>query len=164
MQEIPPSSKWQPRLRRGLIALAWIVSLIALCYGVTDWRGRRAWNDYRQDYEARVAPLDLRAYIPKPVPDSENFAATPFVQSWMKTGTNHDTNFVYDQDAFNKADNMVWDPPKDFAHARYEQKFKDLAAYQEAFAVVHTMAQNQWTAFTTKTATLLRALNRHPPC
>src|SRR5213078_2323949 len=33
--------------------------------------------------EARGAQLDYRAFIPKPVPDDQNFAATPFIKSWF---------------------------------------------------------------------------------
>jgi hypothetical protein len=148
MEEKPEPSKWESTttcqylrwlfssriLRRGLIALAWIVSLIALGYGVVDWRGRHAWNEYRQNFEAHVAPLDLQAYIPKPIPDSENFAAAPFVQSWVKTGINYDTNFLFQGDAYSRADQMI-DSPKKKIPGR---TFTDLVAWQEAFAEVQS--------------------------
>jgi hypothetical protein len=124
-------------LRRGLIALAWIVSLIALYYGVADWRGRHAWNEYRQNYEAHVAPLEMQAYIPKPIPDSENFAATPFVQSWFK----QDTNFLFDHDARGQAAIMMAKPTKLPPGRHFEEKFEDLVAWQEAFAAVRSHAE-----------------------
>ena len=134
-------------LRRGLIALAWIVSLIALYYGVADWRGRRAWNEYRQNYEAHVAPLELQAYIPKPVPDSGNFASTPFVQSWMKHGTDYDTNFLFDHDAYRQADKMIDGPPKRPPGQKYEKHFENLVAWQEAFAAVRSHAEKPQDGF-----------------
>ncbi len=132
-------------LRRGLIALAWIVSLIALCYGVIDWRGRHAWNEYRQSYEAHVAPLEMQAYIPKPVPDSGNFAATPFVQSWFK----EDTNFLFDHDARGQAAIMIAKPAKLPPGRHFEEKFEDLVAWQEAFAAVRSHAEKPKDGFRT---------------
>lgn len=34
-------------IRRILIVLAWAVTILGLFYGEEDWRGRRAWNQYR---------------------------------------------------------------------------------------------------------------------
>jgi hypothetical protein len=124
-------------LRRGLIALAWIVSLIALGYGVIDWRGRHAWNEYRQSYEARVAPLELQAFIPKPVPDSQNFAATPFAASWIKQW--RDTNFLFGHDAWSEAADRIRSSGKPHPHRNLE----DLVVWQEAFAAVHSHAAKQ---------------------
>jgi hypothetical protein len=76
---------WQT-VRRTLIAAAWVVTLIALLYGEENWRGRRAWNQYQQKLEAQGAQLDLQAFIPPPVPDDQNFAATPFVTAWFPKG------------------------------------------------------------------------------
>ncbi len=70
-------------LRRGLMVLAWTATLVALFYGEENWRGRRAWNQYRQELEARGEQLDLKAFVPKPIPDEQNFAATPFIKSWF---------------------------------------------------------------------------------
>lgn len=100
----PPSSLWERSslvrffrwlfsarvLRRTVLGVAWIAALIALAYGVENWRGRRAWNQYRTQLEARGAQLDLAALIPAPVPDDRNMAATPFIQSWFDRNTNWD--------------------------------------------------------------------------
>src|SRR5438132_885545 len=79
-------------MRRILIVLAWTITIIALIYGEENWRGRRAWRQYRATLEkAHGAELDFkdqvrlfRHFIPKPVPDEQNFATTPFVQSWFR--------------------------------------------------------------------------------
>src|SRR5256885_8038373 len=64
-------------IRSILIVLAWIATIIALLYGEENWRGRRAWNKYRRELEARGEQLDYKAFIPPAVPDEQNFAATP---------------------------------------------------------------------------------------
>ncbi len=46
-------------IRRVLIVLAWIVTIIGLFIGEENWRGRRAWNQYRQATEARGVSLDF---------------------------------------------------------------------------------------------------------
>src|SRR5688572_23890251 len=70
-------------LRRTLIVFAWTATIIALLYGFENWRGRRAWKKHEQQLLARGEQLDFQAFLPKPVSDDENFAATPFVQSWF---------------------------------------------------------------------------------
>ena len=69
--------------RRVLIALAWTATILALVYGEENWRGRRAWQKFRHELEARGEQLDLKDFIPKPVPAEQNFAATPLVESWI---------------------------------------------------------------------------------
>ena len=51
-------------------------------YGIENWRGRRAWKKHEQQLLARGEQLDFKAFFLKPVPDEQNFAATPFVASW----------------------------------------------------------------------------------
>ena len=71
-------------------AVRWIIcgvlafpTAIALFYAVENFRGARAWNLYRAETQARGAVLDFAAVIPPPIPDSENGAMTPWVQSWF---------------------------------------------------------------------------------
>jgi hypothetical protein len=73
-------------LRRVLIIMAWAATIIALLYGIENWRGRRAWKKHEQQLLARGEQLDFKAFFPKPVPDDQNFAATPFVASWSIKG------------------------------------------------------------------------------
>src|SRR5260370_4403066 len=75
-------------IRRTLIVLAWTATIIALLYGEENWRGRRAWNKYRHELEARGEQLDWGAFIPKPLPDEQNFAATPFIEFLFVNKTN----------------------------------------------------------------------------
>ena len=66
-----------------MILGAWLLTAMVLFYVEENWRGRRAWNRVRENLVARGKPLDLRQITPKPVPDEQNFAATPFVESWF---------------------------------------------------------------------------------
>jgi len=66
-------------LRRVLIGLAWVATVVALFYGEEYWRGRQAWNNCRRELEARGEVLDFMAFIPKRVPDDQNFAMTPLL-------------------------------------------------------------------------------------
>src|SRR5436853_7819365 len=86
-------------LRRILVVLAWTVTIFALFHGEENWRGRRTWNKYRQELEARGEQLDLKALIPKAIPDEQNFAAVPFVQSWLTDRNGKDARW---------SDNYSW--------------------------------------------------------
>ena len=70
--------------RRALISFAVLVTLLGLFYAEENVRGKHAWEKYRREQEARGGQLDWKAFIPKPVPDEQNFAATPLVQSWFE--------------------------------------------------------------------------------
>jgi hypothetical protein len=84
-----PAFGWLRRLfswrtaHRALISLAVLGTLVGLFYAEEDFRGKHAWDAYRRELEARGEQLDFSAFIPKPVPDDQNFAATPVIQSWF---------------------------------------------------------------------------------
>lgn len=67
--------KW---LLRGLTVL---LLLAAVFYAEENWRGKRAWDSYRQQLEAQGEHLDFAYFIPPPVPDEQNFAMAPVVAS-----------------------------------------------------------------------------------
>lgn len=64
-------------LRRLLIGVAAIVTLIALFYTEENLRGKWAWERTQRDLQARGERLDLNAFIPAPVPDAQNLALAP---------------------------------------------------------------------------------------
>jgi len=72
-------------IRRVLIVLAWTVTIIGLWYGEENWRGRHAWNRYREATEARGVSLDYATYIPKSVPDEQNFCRDAIPQDIFST-------------------------------------------------------------------------------
>lgn len=127
-------SSWRI-VRRILIGLAWLVALITLFHGEENWRGRRAWNQCRREIEARGEPLDYRALIPKPIPDEQNFAATPAVKSWFETKTDGDSEPRWGDEYAQVGDRVR--PPK-VKDARASRHLEDLAGWEAAFAAVRS--------------------------
>ncbi|HEX4350305.1 MAG TPA: hypothetical protein VH251_07950, partial [Verrucomicrobiae bacterium] len=77
-----PKSKWYWRLlRRGLIGLAVLVTLVAVLVTEENWRGKRDWEVYKREAEARGDRLDVASVIPPAVPDDQNFFCAPIVAS-----------------------------------------------------------------------------------
>ena len=75
---IPPARRllaWL--LGRRFLVLACLATLIALFYAVENWRGRHAWQSFKQEQEARGERFDLAGVIPPPVPADQNFFETP---------------------------------------------------------------------------------------
>lgn len=127
-------------VRRTLIVLAWIVTLVALFYGEQDWRGRRGWENYSESLKAQGEELDFKAYVPKPVPDGDNFAATPEIQSWFVRTTN-DTRAEFSNhwtsDDFARASGMVRGDTD-----KMPRQITDLVAWQMAFEAIRAGDMN----------------------
>ncbi len=86
---IPPIGRLlSSLLRRRFLVLAFLVTLVALCYAVEDWRGRRAWQEFRRVEEAKGERFELANFIPPPVPDDRNFFETPLWNPLKFTVTN----------------------------------------------------------------------------
>jgi hypothetical protein len=87
------SSNWRP-VRRFLMVVAVMATVIALFYSVENWRGRRAWQQYREQQEAKGEALNFEAFVPDPIPDDQNFAMTPLLAGIfdaLAAGTNQPT-------------------------------------------------------------------------
>jgi hypothetical protein len=63
-----------------LVVVGALATLVVLFYAEENLRGKHAWNQYRQQLEARGEKLDFWAYVPPPVPDDQNFTMTPFLK------------------------------------------------------------------------------------
>ena len=61
-------------MRWGLIALAALATLIAVFYTEEDWRGRRAWENYKREMEAKGEKFDWQSFAPPAVSDDLNFS------------------------------------------------------------------------------------------
>lgn len=84
---------WQT-LRRTLVALAVLATLIAIFYIEEDWRGKRAWENCKRELEAQGVVLDWNQFIPPPVPDDQNFFKAPKMTDWFVTSFS--TNGLYE--------------------------------------------------------------------
>jgi hypothetical protein len=73
MNETPKIKSGWRWLRRILITLAVLATLIAIFYAEEDWRGKRDWENYKHKWEAKGEKFDWQAFIPPAVPDDQNF-------------------------------------------------------------------------------------------
>jgi hypothetical protein len=76
-------------LVRGLFLIACIATLLAGFYAEENWRGKKAWENYRKTLAATGAVLDWEAFIPPPVPEDQNKFKAPGMMDWfVKKGPN----------------------------------------------------------------------------
>ncbi len=125
-------------LRQLVIAGLVLLTPAALFHVVENFRGKRAWNQYRKDAEARGLKLNFADHIPKPIPDSENGANTPFIQSWFPLPRLEGTNQW--PDLFGKANGELA-TRKDALKgpgAKDARAFTDLVDWQQAFSYVES--------------------------
>lgn len=67
------------RTKVAVAAVLAVPVLAVFFYLEENIRGERAWKEYKREQEARGEPMDPAALVPPPVPDDQNFAATPFL-------------------------------------------------------------------------------------
>jgi len=77
MNETPKNERGWRILRRILISLAILATLIAILYAEEDWRGKRAWENYKREWEAKGEKFDWQAFVPPSVPNDQNFFTAP---------------------------------------------------------------------------------------
>jgi hypothetical protein len=83
-----PKSKTE----RALFVFGILLLLVGFSYGLADWRGNGAWEKYKHEWEAKGEKFDFKDFIPKPVPDEQNFALTPIVvKSYAANLSNSDS-------------------------------------------------------------------------
>ncbi len=79
MNEKPKRKLGWRLLRWGLISLAVLVTLAALLVTEENWRGKRAWENFKREAAARGERLDIASVTPPAVPDDQNFFCAPIV-------------------------------------------------------------------------------------
>jgi hypothetical protein len=148
-----PNRKWGWRLlRRGLIGLAMLVTLVAALVTEENWRAKRAWENYKRAAEARGERFDLASIVPPEIPDDQNFFCAPIMarafaanQAWLygaaKIGTNLVTKLEFD---IYRGDAKLW--PQ---HGGNWQKgtFTDLAEWQEYFQKYNNTSEARTNGF-----------------
>jgi hypothetical protein len=76
-------------LRTILFGFVCVITLLALIITEENLRGKMAWEKLKRDFEAKGERMEMSAFIPPPVPDDQNLAATDFfrpLESEFKTG------------------------------------------------------------------------------
>lgn len=63
--------------KRFMFGVACLVTLIAVFYAEENWRGRHAWDKFKQEWEAKGEKFNFDDFVPPPVPDDQNFAKAP---------------------------------------------------------------------------------------
>ncbi len=93
MNEKPKCKLRWRLLRWGLIGLAGLVTLAAILVTEENWRGKRAWENYRRDAEARGEHFAWTAFAPTNVPDDQNFFCAPIVVEALKYWIGGDADY-----------------------------------------------------------------------
>ena len=68
-------------VRRVVFVIAALITLVMLFYVIENWRGRRAWENYKAELTTQGERLSLFDYVVKPVPAEQNFAETPILRA-----------------------------------------------------------------------------------
>lgn len=78
------------RLRLPKSGLGWVILIVAILAGLgisyyqeQNWRGKRAWKEFKTRREAKGALLDWEAFIPPVVPEDQNIFAAPKLAEWF---------------------------------------------------------------------------------
>jgi hypothetical protein len=103
---------------------------LAVYYAQEDLFGHWAWKSYLSRNGLTPDQLDLRSYVPKGVPDDENFAATPIVKKWFATKWE---NQPWRSDHFSKAFSLLTEKINDVEKIKRLQHL-DLAAWRHSLA------------------------------
>jgi len=105
MVAIPENDATVKIIIRLIIALTGLVVLILLFYAEEDWRGWRAWQKFKREWEAKGEKFDFVSVVPPTVPDDQNFALTPIVFTSYGSMLTRDGNFI----PYDKRDNYFVD-------------------------------------------------------
>ena len=127
MNKTPKPGRGWRILRRILIALAVLATLIALLYTEEDWRGKHDWEAYKHQLEAKGEKLDWHAFVPPAVPDSQNFFTAPIFTN-MLNGKIEMTPYGNDG-----GPNFHPDASKTGYDAAYPVQVTDLQAWQNYY-------------------------------
>jgi hypothetical protein len=78
-------------LRRRFLVLGCLVTLVALFYAIENWRGGRAWQNFKHEREAKGERFDMASFVPPPGPADQNFFETPLWNDMHFVETNGTT-------------------------------------------------------------------------
>jgi hypothetical protein len=70
---------------RIILVLVGLAVLISFFYAEEDWRGKRAWENYKYEWEAKGEKFDWQSFVPPSVPDDQNFFTAPIFTN-MRNG------------------------------------------------------------------------------
>jgi hypothetical protein len=133
--ETPPKrrSTFLTLLRWFFFANIALITLVALFYAIENFRGSRAWENYRKDAEARGVKLKFADHVPPPVPDDQNAANIPLVHSWFEQRTRGRGDPLLWPDLHERAETLIASDRNN-----NKRRLTDLAAWRDALAMAET--------------------------
>lgn len=89
LRPLKEKNKWLSRCAYGLMGL-FIIQFASgiFIHVVEDYRGKQAWENFKQEWEARGEVFDFKQLIPKPVPTEKNFAHIPLLKPLLEHNWN----------------------------------------------------------------------------
>jgi hypothetical protein len=128
MNEPPKNKRGWRILRRILIGLVVFATLIALFYTEEDWRGKRAWENYQREWEAKGERFDWQAFAPPSVPDDQNFFTAPIFTNMLNG------KIVMNPYHSDDSPNLGWEKDKiGYLGGEGRTSITDLKAYQASY-------------------------------
>jgi hypothetical protein len=73
----------EPRPWRWVILIVGLVLILVVLYAEENFRGKRAWEQYRREISKRGELIDWQSFIPAPVPDDQNVLADAKMSAWF---------------------------------------------------------------------------------
>jgi hypothetical protein len=131
-------------LGRLCVGVAALATLVALVCAEENWRGKRAWLNYKRQLEAQGEKLDWKDYVAPPVPDEQNFAMTPFLAPLLDFNPSprqegqspwRDTNGYSRVRSLQQALGTLEQATADHHRPRNVQRMTDLQGWADALAV-----------------------------
>ena len=156
--------------RRMLFVLVGFIALVILFYAEEDFRGWHAWNQFKQQEEAKGENFNHFSFTPPSVPDEQNFALAPVVASsynWLldKDGKRLNpckTNYVGPMDMTREGNVSPSEWPTNYANWA-KGKTTDLEEWQNYYRAVAAKT-NEFPVTPTPqspAADVLRALSKY---
>jgi hypothetical protein len=134
--EKPRQSIWRRAFRVWFFLMACGVTAMALFYAEEDWRGKHAWENFKRETEAKGGSLDWQSYIPRPVPNDENFAMTPLLVPLFEYDYSSNGRAIWrDTNGYNRAEDLTrWGKSAEPGHGDWSRGRRvDLKAWQTHF-------------------------------
>lgn len=138
-------------------------TVLAAAHTYSGWQGRRAWEAYRAEAEKRGVVFDLEKLMPPPVPDAENFAATPLLRKFQPANPEwkafrYSTNYNERNATPVRPDDLNPRMPAPHAKQWFDGKLTDLPAWQSYYRASTNWPK--WPEPREPAADVLKALSR----
>ena len=80
LRPLAERARWIRRFAKIHLGLILIISGgTGLFVSIENYRGNRAWNNFKKEWEAKEVSFDKKSYIPAQIPKEKNFSFTPIL-------------------------------------------------------------------------------------